>query len=60
MIYKLIVNAAFLAVGYYIGKEVAKKRQPDEQPERPLQSSVSTAPADNAQDQAGKGSRTIN
>jgi|GEM_PF-3140536 len=22
MIYKLIVNAAFLAVGYYIGKEV--------------------------------------
>ena len=23
MIYKLIVNAAFLAIGYYIGKEVA-------------------------------------
>ncbi len=22
MIYKLIVNAAFLAIGYYIGKEV--------------------------------------
>ena len=24
MIYKLIVNAAFLAIGYYIGKEVSR------------------------------------
>jgi hypothetical protein len=24
MVYKLIVNAAFLAIGYYIGKEVAR------------------------------------
>jgi hypothetical protein len=24
MIYKLIVNAAFLAIGYYIGKEVCR------------------------------------
>ena len=27
MIYKLIVNAAFLAVGYYIGKEVGMNAQ---------------------------------
>lgn len=25
MFYKLIVNAAFLAIGYYIGKEVARQ-----------------------------------
>ena len=24
MIYKLIVNAAFLAIGYYVGKEVCR------------------------------------
>ncbi|NNJ96148.1 MAG: hypothetical protein HKP12_03230 [Gammaproteobacteria bacterium] len=24
MIYKLLVNAAFLAIGYYIGKEVCR------------------------------------
>lgn len=24
MIYKLMVNAAFLAIGYYIGKEVSR------------------------------------
>jgi hypothetical protein len=27
MIYKLLVNAAFLAIGYYIGKEVGLGKQ---------------------------------
>jgi hypothetical protein len=28
MIYKLIVNTVFLAVGYYIGKEVGRSKLP--------------------------------
>lgn len=31
MLYKLIVNAAFLAVGYYIGKQVACGDRKDEE-----------------------------
>jgi len=33
MIYKMLVNAAFLAIGYYIGKEVSRselaRKEPD-------------------------------
>jgi hypothetical protein len=32
MIYKLIVNAAFLAIGYYIGKEVGMNAQAPKRP----------------------------
>ena len=32
MIYKLIVNAAFLAVGYYIGKQVGLGEQVRKEP----------------------------
>jgi hypothetical protein len=33
MIYKLIVNAAFLAIGYYIGKEVGRSEPAHNKPE---------------------------
>jgi hypothetical protein len=39
MIYKLIVNAAFLVVGYYIGKEVGRSEPADNKPKHSATSS---------------------
>ena len=60
MIYKLIVHAAFLAAGYYIGKEVAKKQFADEQLDRQAQAEMQSRRETEAQAIAGKGSPTIN
>lgn len=38
MIYKLIVNAAFLAIGYYIGKQVGLNELVRKESEGPRQS----------------------
>ncbi len=38
MIYKLIVNAAFLAIGYYIGKQVGLNELVRKESEQPRQS----------------------
>jgi len=35
MIYKMIINAAFLAIGYYIGKEVGRTEQAQKVARRP-------------------------
>ena len=39
MIYKLIVNAAFLAIGYYIGKEVGRSEPAHNKPKHSRTSS---------------------
>jgi hypothetical protein len=38
MIYKLIVNAAFLAIGYYVGKQVGLNELVRKESEQPRQS----------------------
>ncbi len=58
MIQKLIVNAAFLVVGYYIGKEVAKKQHADLRLDEKAESALPTSSED--QDLAAKGLPTIN
>ena len=60
MIHKFIVNAAFLAVGYYIGKEVAKKQYANEQQDQPAESSSGSSSEDQDQGFSGKDSPTIN
>jgi len=35
MIYKMIINAAFLAIGYYIGKEVGRTEQAPKEASQP-------------------------
>ena len=49
MIYKLIVNAAFLAIGYYVGKEVCRSelsRKELTAPQRSAAKSNGDAPVD--------------
>lgn len=43
MIYKLLVNAAFLAIGYYIGKEVGLSEKTREKTESRGSSGQKTA-----------------
>lgn len=43
MIYKLLVNTAFLAIGYYIGKEVGRSEQLPEDTEKSSDSTQNAA-----------------
>jgi hypothetical protein len=54
MIYKLIVNAAFLAIGYYIGKEVAFNESSRKQPGKASSTSAGTAARKTDRDQKSR------
>ena len=45
MIYRLIVNAAFLAVGYYIGREVGRSLASDAPTSNQSKESIEETPA---------------
>ena len=56
MIYKLIVNAAFLAIGYYVGKQVGLNelvRKESEQPRQSPSQSTGKEPSSQASKKAG-------
>jgi hypothetical protein len=54
MIYKLLVNAAFLAIGYYIGKEVGRSEQLPEDTEKSSDSKRTVARDNSSADTASK------
>jgi hypothetical protein len=54
MIYKLLVNAAFLAIGYYIGKEVSRSEQLPKATEAPNDSKQNAARGKSSVDTASK------
>ncbi len=54
MIYKLIVNAAFLAIGYYIGKEVGRSEPAENKPKHSRTSSSLSAKNETSQDTSEK------
>jgi hypothetical protein len=54
MIYKLLVNAAFLAIGYYIGKEVGLSEQPPKNTEELSDSKQNVARDKSSADTTGK------
>ena len=54
MIYKMIVNAAFLAIGYYIGKEVGRTEQVRKATAQPRQSGTGVSGKPPAADAANK------
>jgi hypothetical protein len=54
MIYKLLVNAAFLAIGYYIGKEVGLSEQLPKDTEESTDSKQNVAKGKSSVDTASK------
>ena len=54
MIYKLVVNAAFLAIGYYIGKQVGLGEAVRKQTNEPQQSSSNYASKEQSSQAARK------
>jgi hypothetical protein len=54
MIYKLLVNAAFLAIGYYIGKEVGLSKQLPKDTREPSNSKQNAARDNSSADTASK------
>jgi hypothetical protein len=56
MIYKMLVNAAFLAIGYYIGKEVARSEQTGKKTGRAQESGARVTGTASNSDSANKSS----
>ena len=54
MIYKMIINAAFLAIGYYIGKEVGRTEQAQKVARRPLDTETGVSEKAAVSDSANK------
>lgn len=56
MIYKMLVNAAFLAIGYYIGKEVAHSEQSGKKTRQAQESGARAAEKSSDSDSVNKSS----